>query len=80
MKESVLSLERLIEKRGLRCRIYMKGRASTVAAAAIPVSPTVIGGWLAGIGIAAHNIATWSPDYEIAKNPLTSTLTVTYKK
>jgi len=80
MGEAVETLENLIESKGLSCRIYTKGRAATVAAAAIPVSPTVIGGWVSALAIGAHNLATWNPDYEIAKNLATGTLTVTYKK
>jgi hypothetical protein len=80
MGEAVEMLEKLIESKGLSCRIYTKGRAATVAAAAIPVSPTVIGGWASALAIGVHNLATWNPDYEIAKNLATGTLTVTYKK
>jgi hypothetical protein len=32
------------------------------------------------IGIAAHNIATLNPDFEIARNVATNNITVTYKK
>lgn len=78
--EAVATLEKLIESQGLSCRVYTKGRAATVAAAAIPISPTVIGGWVSALAIGAHNLATWNPDYEIAKNLATGTLTVTYKK
>lgn len=80
MGEAVRTVERLIESKGLSCRVYTKGRAATVGAAAIPISPTVIGGWASAIGIGIHNIATWNPDYEIAKNLATGTLTVKYKK
>ncbi|EIC30306.1 hypothetical protein [Methylomicrobium album] len=78
--EAVNTLEKTIESKGLTCRVYTKGRSATVAAAAIPISPTVIGGWASAIGIGIHNLATWNPDYEIAKNIATGTLTVTFKK
>lgn len=78
--EAVEMVEKLVEAKGLSCRVYTKGRAATVAAAAIPVSPTVIGGWASALAIGVHNLATWNPDYEIAKNLATGTLTVTYKK
>lgn len=78
--EAVKTIEGLIESKGLKCRVYTKGRSATVAAAAIPVSPTVIGGLVSAMGIGIHNLLTWSPDYEIAKNIATGTLTVTYKK
>lgn len=78
--EAVKVIEKAIESKGLKCRVYTKGRSATVAAAAIPISPAVLGGWAAGIGIGIHNLATWDPDYEIAKNLATGTLTITYKK
>jgi hypothetical protein len=80
MGEAVRKVEMLIESRGLKCRVYLKGRSATVAAVAMPVSPLAIGGWLSGIAIGIHNIATWNPDYEIAKNLATGTLTLSYKK
>lgn len=80
MGEAIKTVEGLIESKGLKCRVYMKGRSATVAAAAIPASPTVIGGWAAAIGIGVHNLLTWDPDYEIAKNPATGTLSIIYKK
>lgn len=78
--EAVEMVEKLIEAKGFSCRVYTKGRAATVAAAAIPISPTVIGGWASALAIGVHNLATWNPDYEIAKNIATGTLTITYKK
>lgn len=78
--DAVSTIEKLIESQGLKCRVYTKGRAAAMGAAAIPVSPTIIGGWAAGLFIAAHNIATWNPDYEVAKNIATGSLTITYKK
>ena len=78
--EAISHMEKLIENEGLRCRVYTKGRIATVAAAAIPTVPTVLSGLAAGIGIAAHNLATLNPDYEIAKNMVTGTLTIEYKK
>ena len=80
MSEAVETVEKLIESKKLSCRVYLKGRSATVAAAAIPVAPTVLGGWAAALAIGVHNLATWNPDYEIAKNFATGTLTVTYKK
>ncbi|QWT20787.1 hypothetical protein KPL74_01965 [Bacillus sp. NP157] len=80
MPETVATLEKLIEDAGLRSRVYTKGRAASMAAAAIPNPVTIAGGLVAGIGIGVHNLATFNPDYEIAKNLATGTLTVTYKK
>ena len=80
MSEAVESLEKQIESRGLKCRVYTKGRSATIAAAVIPTPATVIGGWVSAIAIGAHNVATWDPDYEIAKNMAMGTLTIDYKK
>lgn len=80
MSEAVSTIEKAIESKGLKCRVYTKGRAATMAAAAIPISPAVIGGWAAGIAMGIHNLATWDPDYEIAKNAVTGTLTIEYKR
>lgn len=80
MGEAIKSLEKSIESRGLRCRVYTKGRAASMAAAAIPTPVTVLGGWASAIAIGAHNAVTWNPDYEIAKNLAMGTLTIDYKK
>jgi hypothetical protein len=80
MGEAVESLEKCMEARGLRCRVYTKGRSASMAAAAIPTPVTVLGGWASAVAIGAHNLATWNPDYEIAKNLAMGTLTVNYKK
>ncbi|WP_214648592.1 hypothetical protein [Acinetobacter terrae] len=73
-------VEKIIESKGLKCRVYTQGRAAVLAGAAIPTPVTVIGGWAAGIAIGAHNLATWDPDYEIAKNITAGTLRINYKK
>ena len=39
-----------------------------------------LGGYAAGIAIGLHNLATWDPDYEIAKNIPAGTLLINYKK
>jgi hypothetical protein len=80
MRKAVAAIEKKIEGKGLKCRVYLEGRAVSVGAAAIPASPTVIGGWLAAAAIGVHNLATYNPDYEIAKNPVTNKLEVKYKK
>ena len=80
MKHTVKKVEELIEMKDMKCRVYTKGRVATVAAAAIPVSPAVIGGWLSAAAIGVHNLATYDPDYELAKNPIKSELEVNYKR
>ena len=78
--EAIETIEKLIESRGMSCRVYTKGRIASVAAAVIPTPVTVISGLASAVSIGAHNLATWNPDYEIAKNMATGTLTITYKK
>ncbi len=76
MSEAVESIERKIENRGMKCRVYTKGRSAALAGElAVPLV-----GWAAAAAIGLHNLATWDPDYEIGKNLLTGTLTIEYKK
>ena len=73
----VVSLvEKAIEEKGLKCRVYTENRASAMAAAAIPTPITVWAGLAAGIAIGAHNLATWNPDYEVGRNLTAGTLKV----
>ncbi len=74
----VNKLEGAIEKSGLRCRVYTEYRSATITGMFIPGIQPV--GILSTLGIAAHNIATFNPDYEIGKNKLAGTVTVIYKK
>ncbi len=74
----VTEIEGRIEKAGLSCRVYTEYRSTAVAGSFW--GPTAILGVAAGISIAAHNLATFNPDYEIGKNKLAGTLMVTYKK
>jgi hypothetical protein len=76
MPEAIETVEKLIEGLGMKCRVYTKGRAAGLAAElAIPLF-----GWGAAAAMGIHNLATWNPDYEIAKNYITGTLTIEYKK
>ena len=73
--ELVKKLEERIDVKGLKCRIYTEYRSAGLAAG------TLFGvGAAVAAGIAVHNLATWNPDYEIGKNKLNSSVTVTYKK
>lgn len=74
MSEVVETVEKMIESMGMSCRIYTKGRS----AALIAVPVVGLSYAIAALGI--HNLATWNPDYELAKNLITGTLTITYKK
>jgi hypothetical protein len=76
MPEAIETVEKAIEGMGMKCRVYTKGRAAGLAAElAVPLV-----GWGAAAAMGIHNLATWNPDYEIAKNYITGTLTVEYKK
>ncbi|PAU59198.1 hypothetical protein BZL41_16995 [Pseudomonas sp. PIC25] len=76
---TIEALEKIIESQGLKCRVYTIGRIATAGVTAFGGVTGAIG-LLSGIAIAAHNIATWNPDYEIGKNILGSNIHVTYKK
>ncbi|MBN6527901.1 hypothetical protein JZM32_07840 [Acinetobacter pittii] len=80
MSGAVKLVENIIEQKGLKCRVYSVGRSAALTGAVIPTPVTVLGGWAAGIAIGAHNLATWNPDYEIAKNIPFGTIRVNYKK
>lgn len=72
----VETIEKMIESMDKSCRVYTKGRTAALA------GEIAIGGvgLIAAAAIGIHNLATWNPDYELAKNLITGTLTVTYKK
>ena len=71
----VQRIENRIEEMGMRCRVYTENRAVVAGGAAL----TPVG--LAGVAaIAAHNLATWDPDYEIGKNKLSNCVSVSCKK
>lgn len=79
MSEVIEKLEKIMADHGLKSRVFTKGRLGLAAATFVtPVS--ALAGWATGVGIAAHNIATYDPDYEIAKNKITGTLTITCKR
>lgn len=83
-------LENAIESEGMSVRIYMMARKLSMgsfagfAGASVVGAPIALGalavGLAASVGIAAHNLATLNPDYEIGKSPLSTTLHVEYKK
>lgn len=74
--DTVETIEKLIESQGLKCRVYTAGRITALGVSAL----SIVGGVAAGLTIAAHNLATFNPDYEIAKLYATKTLAITYKK
>ncbi|WP_271410523.1 hypothetical protein [Pseudomonas sp. Q1-7] len=72
-------IEKTIDGQGLKFRTYTIGRVAT-AGATIFGGVTGALGLLSGIAIAAHNIVTWNPDYEIGKSIFNASIYVTYKK
>jgi len=79
INEGVEWVENKIESEGLRVRVYTYGR---VAAAGGTLFGGVTGvlGLASVVGMAAHNLATLNPDYEIAKHLVDNMLTVKYCK
>jgi len=77
--DTVSTLENTIESENLSCRIYTYGRVAS-AGATLVGGITGVAGLASVIGMAAHNIATFNPDYEIAKHLVDNKLTVNYKK
>jgi hypothetical protein len=78
--EAVETVERLVEEIGMKCRIYTKGRKALMVGAVTPNPVTFVAGVASAIAIGTHNVATWSPDYEIGKNLAMGTLTIEYQK
>lgn len=77
---TVNKIEGVIEKNDLRCRVYSEFRSAGMAGALVPVPLVTVVGLATAIGVGVHNLATFNPDYEIAKNAATGTVTVKYKK
>lgn len=76
MSEAIEALEKLLKSKGLTCRVYTKGRAAALGAMAIPNPVTAAVGLGSAAFIGGHNLATFNPDYEIAKNLATGTITL----
>ncbi|TMO45621.1 hypothetical protein CWC25_05775 [Pseudoalteromonas sp. S4389] len=79
INEAVKFVENTIESEGLRVRVYTYGR---IAAAGGTLFGGITGalGLASVVGMAAHNLATLNPDYEIAKHLVDNMLTVKYCK
>lgn len=71
MSEAVLFAERAIGSFGMTSRVYTRGRLGM----AIPVA-----GLAAIAAIAAHNLATLYPDYEVIKRPIDGFVRLVYVK
>ena len=74
--EAAEILERVIEKAQLTCRLYSKGR---LLAASVGVAFPVVG-MTALAGIAAHNLMTYNPDYEICRDWANNRVMVEFKR
>jgi hypothetical protein len=79
MSDAVEKVESLIEREGLSCRIFTSGRIAA-AGGSFFGGITGIAGIASAIGIAAHNVATYDPDYEVAKHIIDNKLTISYEK
>lgn len=60
-------LESLMKEQKMRCRVYTKFRSLLLGSAIIPTPITIAIGGITALGISVHNLATYSPDFEIAK-------------
>jgi hypothetical protein len=76
LMQACARIEKCCDECGYTSRVYTKGRLG-LSAAAWWFPPALV--WTA-IATAAHNVATLNPDFEIARNIITNTVTVTYKK
>ena len=79
MGSAVSKIENIIESQGLSCRIYTYGRVASAGATFIG-GITGLAGLASAVGMVAHNIATYDPDYEIAKHLVDNKLSVKYQK
>lgn len=79
MSDAVKTVENAIESLGLTCRIYTKGRIAAAGATLFGGITGVLGA-ASTIGIAAHNLATYNPDYEIVKHMVDNKLSVVYQR
>ena len=79
MGSAVSQIENIIENKGLSCRVYTYGRVAS-AGATLVGGITGLAGLASTVGMAAHNLATYNPDYEIAKHLVDNKLSINYKK
>ena len=76
----LLRIEKSIEDKSMKCRVYTEYRSAIFAAMTIPTGVTQIIGIASAIGVGIHNLVTYNPDYELAKNLTSTKLGVIYKK
>ncbi|CAA7627267.1 hypothetical protein [Magnetospirillum sp. SS-4] len=80
MPEAVLFVERAIGGEGMSSRTFTKGRKAALAGMLVPSGATQLVGLVAAAGMAAQNVATLNPDYEIMKRPVDKALRLSYVK
>ena len=80
MSDAVLFVERAIGDEGMTSRTYTKGRKAALVGMLIPTGVTQLAGLASAVGMAAHNLATLNPDYEIMKRSIDNALRVSYVK
>lgn len=68
-------VESAVENQGLRCRVYTRNRVAAAGASIL-----VGAGAVSFAGIAAHNLLTFNPDYEIGRDIVNNKVYVDYKK
>lgn len=76
---TVRILEKSIESAGMRYRVYTRGRL-TAAGTTFIGGAAGVAGLAYAVGIAAHNLVTYNPDYEIVKHIVDKSISVLYKK
>lgn len=79
MGEAISILEKEIESQGLSCRIYTAGRIAATGATLFGGLTTLVG-VVSAVGIAAHNLVTLNPDYEVKKHKIDGAISVNYEK
>lgn len=69
-----------MERKKLRTRVFLGNRKAALGVGVVPTGIGQIAFAATAIGMAAHNLATYKPDYEIAKYPVKKMIVVKYKK
>lgn len=78
VNDTVRIIEQQIDKLGMKSRVFTAGRKAAMLASFW--GPTAVAGLASAAAMGIHNLATWSPDYEIARNLVTKMVTVKYKR
>lgn len=79
LSEEATRVEKIIEDNDFSCRVYTENRSALVGASALSGIGGIFG-IASAVGIAAHNLATYNPDFEIGKNLVDKQINIVYKK